>query len=370
MLKPGSAIRCHSCNAIVPYEEGKSVAECSYCHAQVVLKDPNVAAMQSVAKSGGSSAGLVVGVVVAGVLLVVLGAVLVTGRAEPSAPPQAVLAPPPTPQTPTPPKPPPPPPPKPWKEVLSFGELGTGPGMFTEPRLVTVTDDGDYFVAERGTGRVQKFDAAGKFVLLTELPPDKLTKKKKTVFGMTADHAGHVWVVRNGDLLQLDAATGNIVHTINGDYPDTYFHGSVAVDAKNAVYATTDRMGDHDVVVFDAKYKKQHRLKNVHSEAVAVDGLGTLYVAKDDGVDVLGPDGAVKSRFAVKGGSRIIHVDDRGHFYVQDGGGVSVYEPGGAKLASFDLPAMNDFTLAKDGTLVALHSSGKVTTYALTLPSP
>ena len=372
MLKPGSAIRCHSCNAIVPYEEGKSVAECAYCHAQVVLKDPNVAAMQDAARTGGGSqVGLVIGGAVAVVVgLGVLGALLVRGSAEPAPGPTPVAAAvAPKPVAPPPKPAPPPPPPKAWKEVLSFGELGTGPGMFTGPWRVAVTDDGEYFVAEGETGRVHKFDAAGKFVLLAELPPDKLTKQNK-VFGMTADHAGHVWVVRSGDLVQLDAATGKILHTIAGDYPDTYFHGSVAVDAKNAVYATTDRMGDHDLVVFDAKYKKQRRLKNVHSEAAAVDGLGTLYVARDDGIDVLGADGAVKSRFAAKQDGRLIHVDDRGHFYVHGGDGVSVYEPGGAKLASFDVPSLNDFALARDGKLVALLSSGKVAVYELTLPAP
>lgn len=369
MLKPGSAIRCHSCNAVVPYEEGKSVAECAYCHAQVVLKDPNVAAMQDAARGGaGPKVGLLIGAVAGVGALAVLGLVLVRGSAAPALAPVAVAPPPKPVAAVTKPAAPPPPPPKAWKQVLSFGELGTGPGMFTGPWRVAVTDDGEYFVAEGETGRVHKFDAAGKFLLLTELPPDKLTKQNK-VFGMTADHAGHVWVVRSGDLLQLDAATGKLLHTIAGDYPDTYFHGSVAVDAKNAVYATTDRMGDHDLVVFDAKYKKQRRLKNVHSEAAAVDGLGTLYVARDDGIDVLGADGAVKSRFAAKQDGRLIHVDDRGHFYVHGGDGVSVYEPGGAKLASFDLPPLSDFTIAKDGSLVGLHSSGQVAVYALTLPA-
>lgn len=101
-----------------------------------------------------------------------------------------------------------------------------------------------------------------------------------------------------------------------------------------------------------------------------MDGLGTLYVARDDGIDVLGADGAVKSRFTAKQGGRLIHVDDRGHFYVHGSDGVSVHEPGGAKLASFDVPSLNDFALARDGKLVALLSSGKVAVYELTLPAP
>jgi sugar lactone lactonase YvrE len=296
---------------------------------------------------------------------------LLRGREEPKPAPVAAVAPVVVPApAPAPPAPPPPPPaPKPWTAERSFGELGTGPGMFTSPRALAVTDDGQVFVAEADTGRVHQFDASGAFVRLIELTGDKLTKQKR-VFGMAADHAGHVWVVRSGDLLQLRAADGAVAKTIAGDYPDTYFHGSVAVDAKNHVYATTDRTGDHDLVEFDPAGKRVHRHKNLDSEAVAVDGVGTLYVARSGQVDVLGADGAVKGRFSASASGRGIRVDDRGHFYVDEGSGLGVYEPGGKRLASLDLPPFVDFVVARDGALVALHADGKVTRYRVTLPAP
>lgn len=363
MVKPGSAIRCHSCNAIVPWVEDKPVVECAYCHSQVVIRD-----LEKPIVIGGASSGSprnLVALAVGAAFVAGIGGFLLFVRSAPPPPPPAVTTPPVAVVAPPKPTPPPPPKPKAWKQVLEFGELGTGPGMFTNPRFVAVTDDGEYFVAERDTGRVHKFDATGKFVQLTELTADKLTKSK-AVFGMAADHAGHVWVVRNGDLLQLSAADGKIVKTIAGDYPDTYFHGSVSVDAKNGVYATTDRMGDHDLVIFSAEGKKTNRFKKIHSESVAVDGTGTMFVARGDQIDVLGPDGAVKSRFAARG--RTIKVDDRGHFYVDDDG-ITVFDPGGARLLSLDVPSFTDFTLARDGSIVALLSSGKVAKFELTLPA-
>lgn len=372
MVTPGKSMKCPSCGAAVPWVEGVASVECSYCHTHVVLRAPvpSAAPLDSPRPSGMLFALAGGALVVVGVILAVM--LLAGGRTASSPAVPGATA---TPATPAPTPPPvptppaPPPAPKPWKALRSFGELGTGPGQFTSPRAIAVTDDGQVFVAEADTGRVHHFDATGAFVRLVELTADKLTKQKR-VFGMSADHAGHVWVVRSGDLLQLRVADGALVKTIAGDYPDTYFHGSVAVDATNHVHATTDRTGDHDLVVFDASGKKVHRHKNIDSEAVAVDGLGTLFVARDSQVDVLGPDGAVKGRFEAKVSGRVIKVDDRGHFYGDASPGIGVYAPGGKLLVTLDVPPFNDFALARDGSLVVLHGDGKVTTYEVTLPSP
>jgi DNA-binding beta-propeller fold protein YncE len=48
---------------------------------------------------------------------------------------------------------------------LQIGTLGTGPGNFDGPRDVAVAADGSIYVADTRNHRVQKFDAAGAFVL-------------------------------------------------------------------------------------------------------------------------------------------------------------------------------------------------------------
>lgn len=366
MLAPGRPLKCDSCGAKVPWVEGAASVECAYCHAQVVLR-PLAAPQVGHPRAPRNNAVLLV---VVGGGLVLGGVMVATFLLAPSRPaevsgPVAVVAPPVT--------PPPPPAPvevaKPWKAVRSFGELGTGPGMFTGPRRLAVTDDGQVFVAEASTGRLHHFDASGAFVRLIELSPDRLTKKRD-VFGLAADHAGHLWVNRVGDLLQYRVADGALVKTIAGDYPDTWFHGAVSIDGRNHVYAATDRMGDRDLVVFDAAGKRLHRHKGLGAQALAVDGLGTVFALRDKQVDVLAPDFTVKARFDVSSHGQVMKVDDRGRFYLDEPAAIGAYEPGGKHLASFDVPSFNDFAVARDGTLVVLHTDGRVTTYEVTWPSP
>src|SRR3990172_6181441 len=58
--------------------------------------------------------------------------------------------------------------------VLSFGGEGTGAGLFTDPRTVTVDGEGRIYAADFEGGRVQVFDSAGKFV--TQWQPEAADK--------------------------------------------------------------------------------------------------------------------------------------------------------------------------------------------------
>jgi hypothetical protein len=243
-------------------------------------------------------------------------------------------------------------PPSPVKQVLSFGEAGTNPGQLDHPTQLAVTPDGAFFVADGRSGRVQKFDAAGKYVDVITLPPDALTKQLG-VFGLTSDVKGRLYVNRVGDVLVYDGATLKPVRVIAGDYPDLYFHGGLAADATGHVHALTDRMGDVDLVTTDAKGKRTGK-KRVHAKDVAVDGVGTVVLAGDELV-VLDGKGEVASKVAGVG-ARALALDGKGHAFIATGSSVDVFDLKGARVTSLPVRA-DDLALDAAGRLVTLSGS-------------
>jgi hypothetical protein len=48
--------------------------------------------------------------------------------------------------------------------MSQFGSAGSGPGQFTDARLVTLDSQGNVYVYDAGTPRIEKFDPNGKFI--------------------------------------------------------------------------------------------------------------------------------------------------------------------------------------------------------------
>lgn len=339
-------LKCPHCNAPTTLADGELSRECPYCHSLIrAPADPAVAGPRS------SPVGLIA-LVIAGVFVCLgagAGMFLFTAKA-PSTPPVVVavpVSPPPRPAE------PPPPPPSPVKRVLAFGEAGTGAGQLERPVQLAVAPDGAFFVAESGTGRVQKFDAAGKYVDVITLPPDTLTKQLG-VFGMTMDVKGHLYVNRVGDVLVYDTATLKRSRTIAGSYPDVYFHGGLAVDPTGHVFALTDRMGDVDLVTVDPAGKRTGK-KRVDAKDVAVDGVGTRVLVGDDLV-VLDAKGEVSSKVAGVN-ARALALDGKGHVFVAKGSTVDVFDLKGTKLLALPVRA-DDVALDAQHRLVTLSGSG------------
>src|SRR3569832_1789779 len=71
--------------------------------------------------------------------------------------------------------------------LLDFGKEGIGPGMFTDARSIAVDGVGRIYVGEYGSGRIQVFDAEGKF--LTQWMADT----RMPLRGMAADRKGTVY---------------------------------------------------------------------------------------------------------------------------------------------------------------------------------
>jgi DNA-directed RNA polymerase subunit RPC12/RpoP len=375
----GTPFKCTTCGAALVWRD-QPVIECDYCHAKVLVDQSTLAAKAMAAAIASRKSPTIASqksglwIVGAIVLVGVIGTVVKkssSSSVKPAA--RVVVA---DEEMPEPPKPPasPPAPVSPGKQVLEFGESGTGAGQFGTARVLAVTPTGEIVVAEASTGRVQVFDGKGSYQRLITLTPDALTKGL-TVLGAGATSKGEVVVSRSGDLLVLDVAAGTIARTIRGSYPDVYYHGDVEVAPDDTIYAITDRTGDMAVNKVSAAGKVIGTLKRTYAGHVAVDGVGTVFLAQADAIEVRDSKGQVLRKFSQGDPARgklsnpgPIAYDGRGRLFVHDGSSVQIFDAEGAYLGTVDTGNLNDMALDRAGALYTL-TSNKVRKYEITLPT-
>eukprot|EP00058_Branchiostoma_floridae_P018621 XP_002604110.1 hypothetical protein BRAFLDRAFT_71602 [Branchiostoma floridae] len=83
---------------------------------------------------------------------------------------------------------------------VTFGGEGSGTGQFRDPFGVTVSDEGEIFVADRGNQRIQVFTLQGTFV--RQFPTVVSGEEKLKPDDVAMDGEGNLWVV--GDLWGMD----------------------------------------------------------------------------------------------------------------------------------------------------------------------
>ena len=84
------------------------------------------------------------------------------------------------------------------KPVLSFGEKGSGDGMFKYPKGVAVTDKDEIVVADQLNDRVQVFDSNGTFLRFFGHQGEN-TGEFKHPFGITINKDKNIFVADNGN---------------------------------------------------------------------------------------------------------------------------------------------------------------------------
>src|SRR5678815_3214477 len=93
--------------------------------------------------------------------------------------------------------------------LLEFGREGIGPGMFNDARSIAVDGAGRIYVGEYTGGRVQVFDAEGKF-----LSQWTIGDRQTLIRGMAADRKGTVYVVHGGSIDRYKGETGEALGPI------------------------------------------------------------------------------------------------------------------------------------------------------------
>ena len=228
--------------------------------------------------------------------------------------------------------------------LLDFGSEGIGPGMFNDARSIGVDGAGRIYVAEYTGGRVQVFDAAGKFVTQWTIGD-----RKTLIRGFSADRKGIVYVAEGGRIDRYRGETGEKLGTL--EYERNGFD-DVTVGADGGLVTAWQSNRD-DIVVFDANGKHVRTIPEAISGAsgdselamrVAVDGAGYIYALGrfNNGVFKFGRDGKFVNRFGSDGDKPgqfrapySIAVDGYGRIYVGDMKGIQVFDANGRYLALF-----------------------------------
>lgn len=233
--------------------------------------------------------------------------------------------------------------------VMHFGAKGNGPGQFNDARYLAVDLNGNIYTAEYQDGRLQRFDADGKFQGLIQVEPDD--SDLITISDMASDYQGRLLVARRGDLLIYNAAEGTLLQKIMRQFPDTWY-GAVAVDPANMIYALHTSAGELDLIKISPDGRVLWRKAQITEGLIkksdvsrvsrlAVDGLGNIYLLDESQNQVYHFDsqGNFVDRFGSKGdGPGLLDspgdltVDGQGRLYILDQDGIEVFDNTGRHI--------------------------------------
>src|SRR4030095_9582001 len=161
--------------------------------------------------------------------------------------------------------------------TLDFGSEGIGPGMFKDARAIAVDGAGKIYVGEYIGGRIQVFDAEGKFITQWMADP------KMPLTGMAADRNGVIYVVQSGTISRHQGETGNLLGKVA--YSEGWGFDDIRVGADGSLVASWYKNRD-DIVRFNSSGQVVRTIRADISSVtddseldtqVAVDGLGNIY---------------------------------------------------------------------------------------------
>ncbi len=288
----------------------------------------------------------VVGLLISIVVIAVALGILAAFRA--ASPPSATVPPPPIPvpamPTPAPGKPSIPADSGFASVALEFGSEGIGAGQFKDARAVATDGEGRIYVGEYSGGRVQVFDAEGKFIT------QWMVDQERVLLNLVADRKGIVYAVHSNALLRYEGATGRLIGEVPklaGNRFENYSDCFVALDGSLYAIGSDENIlritPDNQVkTVINSRERVGER---VSFDKLAVDGTGNIYVLDRNSSMVFkfSPDGRFVNRFGGRGeqsgqlfSPHNIAVDGQGRIYVSDTfRAVHVFDGSGRYIDSF-----------------------------------
>ncbi len=370
-------LKCPSCGATIEVVDAPSV-QCRYCGSNVPIPaeyrpqppQPRVIIQRvetpidyTKAATASSRAGCLIGAVIVVITLGIIGFSFLSSTHSPLS---AVLN------------------PGAATVVQAFGDQGSGPGLLDDPRYVAIDSDNNIWVADYQDGRVQKFDATGKFKLLVQIPAD--SNDNTLIDGLAADLQGNIYVTRGGDILKYKAADGTLLKTILGSFPDTRYQG-MAVDATNTLYVVHTTASDNSVIKLDANGQKLQRwdemVTSVNKKdaamelSVALDGVGNIYLSSFFGkaVYIFDKNGKYVSRFSSQqdaqdsGSPGQIAIDGKNNVYLDNFGTIKHFDIEGRYQNSLPTDYAQGtpmgLTVDRAGFIYVVTNKGKVLKYQL-----
>lgn len=256
----------------------------------------------------------------------------------------------------------------------TFGSEGIGAGMMTDARSIGIDGQGRIYVGEYQGGRVQVFDANGKFIT------QWMVDRKMPLRGLAADRNGTVYIAQRGKITRYRGENGEALGDISYSGGDGF--DDVRTTPDGGLVCAWYRNADN-IVRFNSQGKEALTITKAVSTAadrseldtrVAVDGLGNIYGLGtfSEAVFKFNPEGKFVNRFGGSGhqpgqfsAAHSIAVDGKGRVFVGDIQGIQVFDPDGRFLTviKVDGPAFGMVFNDQNELLVAARN--KVVKYAL-----
>jgi len=259
--------------------------------------------------------------------------------------------------------------------TLQFGgEEGIGPGFFNDTRRLAVDGEGNIYTGDYSGGRIQVFDAAGKFLATWNAGEDLY------MIGMTVDRSGTAYVINVDSVEKYNGMTGEFLGTV--DLPGgqrTYFR-TAATGPDGNVYLVADdrlvRLDNSGNIVLDIAdpFANIPDFATTQNDAT-IDGAGNIYVlgsetiyklnSQGQFVDQIGSKGDAEDQFLTSPTS--LAVDGKGRIFVEDFNGIKVFEGNGRYLTTIDSPGVSfDMVITDDNDLLVMdRNSNEVRKYRL-----
>ncbi len=259
--------------------------------------------------------------------------------------------------------------------LLKFGSEGIGPGMFKDARSIAVDGAGRIYVGEYSGGRIQVFDASGKFITQWSIGD-----RKTILRGLAADRKGTVYVVEGGKIHRYQGETGTQLDDL--PYDGGWGFDDATVGADGSVVAAWYRNRD-DIVRFNSNGQVANTIREAISGAsgdselntrVAVDGIGNIYALGhfNGAVFKFTPQGKFVNQFGGKGeepgqfrAPQAIAVDGKGRVFVSDIKGIQVFDGNGRYVRTFSSEGGGSGMVFNDNNELFVVGRTHVIKYAL-----
>ena len=255
--------------------------------------------------------------------------------------------------------------------ALEFGSEGTGTGHFQDLRYVAVDSDGNIYTGEYSSGRIQKFDANGKFIT------SWIPASKRPLRGLAVGRNGNVFIVRGSQILKYDG-TGKLLKTF-GD--NSSFYDDVALLPDGNLLVAVTNASNNDIVKLNANTGAEiaHFTNAISSQTdsaeldvrLTADGLGTIYALGifSNAVFVFNANGKFQNRFGSFLAASDISVDGQSRVYVTDFGTIHIFDKNGAAIGDIGAPNHQAFqTVIDDSGNLYMASRDRVYKVVLALP--
>jgi DNA-binding beta-propeller fold protein YncE len=227
--------------------------------------------------------------------------------------------------------------------VMEFGSEGIGAGQFKDARSIAIDGAGHIYVADYSGGRVQVFDATGKFIKLWRVEGDGV------IMNLAADRRGIVYVVTPGHLLCYEGITGRRfgeAQIDNNGGQEEYFDAYVGLSGD--IYTISEQKS---IVILNSDGQIKSKIDaagkvgdEVDLVKIVCDGAGNMYcLDRSKGVFKFAPDGRYLNRFAMPdendpsqfATSMNLAVDGQGRVYISGNRGIQVFQSNGRYIDSF-----------------------------------